>query len=75
MNILIKEEGRLKGSFNGFNNLDTIFEFESGNKWQQAEIKNYPYYEYAPFAQIISKNGVDYIKVTNINLMVKVEKL
>ncbi len=75
MDVSIKEEGRLKGSFNGFYNLDTIFEFENGSKWQQAEIKNYPYYEYAPFAQVITNNGQDYIKVTNINVMVKVEKL
>ena len=75
MDDLIKEEGRLKGSFNGFYNLDTIFEFESGNKWQQAEIKNYPSYEYAPFAQIISKDGRYYIKVININEMVEVKKL
>jgi hypothetical protein len=47
----------------------------SSLKRYQAEIKSYPYFEYSPFAQIISKNGVDYIKVKNINLMVKLEKL
>jgi len=69
------EKGFLKDSFNGFNNTDTVFEFESGSKWRQAEYNYQYYYEYNPKAKIIRKNGRYYIKVDNISEMVEVEEI
>lgn len=72
MNNKVVEEGQLEGSFNGFNNRDTIFKFVGGGKWRQAEYKYCYYYAYMPNAKIISKNGCYILVVEDMDETVEV---
>jgi len=73
MNII--EEGNIKGIFNGFKDSTTIFEMQSGSKWQQAEYKYIYYYGYMPKAKIIEEAGNFYIKIENIDDKVLVKRI
>jgi hypothetical protein len=37
--MAVIEEGQLKGSFKGFHNRETIFEFRNGRTWRQNQYK------------------------------------
>lgn len=51
------QEGQLKGSFKGFKNRDTIFEFFGGGKWRQAVYQYSYFYAYMPRAKVVEVRG------------------
>ena len=53
----IVEEGQLKGSFGGFKNRDTVFEFYGGRKWRQNEYRYNYHYAYMPTAKVVQEGG------------------
>ncbi len=69
-------EGQLKGSFKGFKNRDTIFEFSSGapKKWKQAEYKYLYHYAYMPRAKVIQEGGRYMLHVDGISDSVEVRQ-
>ncbi len=58
MNMIVID-GQLKGSFRGFKNRDTIFEFSSGGKkkWKQTEYKYLYHYAYMPRAKVVQEGS------------------
>ena len=72
---MIIEEGQLKGSFKGFKNRDTIFEFYGGRKWRQEEYKYHYHYAYMPRAKIIQENGRYILTVEVMGVSVEVSHL
>lgn len=65
-------EGRLKGSFRGFRNRDTIFEFQGGRKWRQAAYRYQYHYAYMPLARVVQENGRYMLFVDGMNSSVEV---
>tara|TARA_R110001606_G_scaffold399222_1_gene582282 strand:- start:2916 stop:3137 length:222 start_codon:yes stop_codon:yes gene_type:complete len=70
----IIEEGQLKGTFKGFKNRDTIFEFNAGRKWKQNEYKYNYHYAYMPQAKVVSENTGDYLIVEGMSDKVLVKR-
>ena len=71
----IIEESQIQNDFNGFENEKTIFEMQSGSKWQQDEYKYNYHYAHMPKAKIIEESGNYYLQVDGINDKVLVKKL
>lgn len=72
---MVLEEGNLSGAIKGFHNTDTVFKFNGGGIWAQAEY-NYIYeYLYSPYARVVEKNGTAYIEIEGIDASVPVRKL
>lgn len=63
----IIEEGNLRGGFQGFKNTDTIFAFQGGGRWRQAEYRYSYYYSYAPRARVLEKGGAVFLAVDGMN--------
>lgn len=57
---MIVEEGQLKGSFKGFKNRNTVFEFRGGRKWQQDTFQYSYHYAYMPHAKVVQE-GTSYM--------------
>lgn len=57
---MVIEEGKLKGSFKGFKNRDTVFEFYGGRRWRQAVYQYSYYYAYMPQAKVVQE-GPNYM--------------
>jgi hypothetical protein len=55
--MAVAEEGQLRGSFKGFHNRDTVFEFHGGGKWRQNEYKYAYYYAHMPEAKVVDDDG------------------
>jgi len=72
---VVIEDGQIKGSFKGFYNMDTFFEFHSGGKWRQKEYKYYYHYAYMPRAKIVDRNGRYYLEVDGMNDCVEVVRI
>lgn len=72
---MIIEDGQLKGSFKGFKNRETIFEFYGGRKWQQAEYKYNYHYAYMPRAKVVEKGGRYVLEVEGMSDSVEVRRL
>lgn len=66
-------EGQLKGSFKGFKNRDTIFEFYGGQKWRQTEYKYHYHYAYMPRAKIVQEGGRYILHVDGMDDTVEVQ--
>lgn len=73
MNII--KDGYLKGSFRGYRNRDTVFEFTDGRIWRQAEYRYHYHYAYRPQAVIIEDAGAYYIKVDGIDGKLRVARI
>jgi hypothetical protein len=71
----IIEESQIQNDFNGFKDEKTIFEMQSGSKWQQAEYKYNYHYEFMPKVKIIEELGNYYLQVDSMNDKVLVKKL
>lgn len=71
---MIIEEGQLKGSFKGFKNRDTIFEFYGGQKWKQAEYNYCYHYAYMPRAKIIQEGGRYMLHVEGMSDSIEVRR-
>lgn len=54
---MIISDGQLKGSFQGFRNRDTVFEFYGGRVWRQVEYKYVYHYAYMPRAKVVQESG------------------
>lgn len=67
-------EGTISSDFEGFNG-DSIFQFDNGQKWQQAEYKYNYHYAYRPRALIISSGGDYILKVEGMDETVRVRKI
>ena len=74
-NDMIVEKGQLKGSFKGFKNRDTIFQFFGGGKWKQAEYKYHYYYAYMPHVKVIQNGGRFILEVEGMNDSVEVRQV
>lgn len=72
--MAVIEEGRLKGSFKGFRNRDTIFEFQNGRKWRQREYKYAYHYAYMPQARVVERGGGYELEVDGMGDSVGVER-
>lgn len=72
---MIIEEGQLKGSFKGYKDRETIFEFYGGRKWKQAEFKYHYHYAYMPRAKIIQEGGLYMLHVEGMNDSVEVRRV
>lgn len=65
-------EGQLRGTFRGFKNTDTVFEFFGGRKWRQA-VYQYEYcYAYMPEVQVVQEGGGYILKVEGMSSTVPV---
>ena len=73
MNIIT--EGKIKGSFNGFRNKQTVFEFVNGKKWQQDEHKIKHVHAHMPMAQVTEESGLYYLSIASMGDKVKVKKV
>ncbi len=73
---MIVIEGQLKGSFKGFKNRDTMFEFSSGGhrKWKQAEYKYLYHYAYMPRAKVVQEGGRYVLHVEGVSDSVEVRQ-
>lgn len=71
---MIVEEGQLKGAFRGFKNRDTIFEFNGGGKWRQAQYKYHYHYAYMPHAKVIQNGGRYVLHVEGIKDAIEVRR-
>ncbi len=69
---MIVEEGQLKGSFEGFKDRNTVFEFFGGQRWKQAEYKYNYHYAYLPNAKVVQDGGRLVLHVEGINDSVEV---
>ena len=69
---MIVHEGNLKGSFKGFKNRETIFEFHGGRKWRQDEYKYHYHYAYSPHAKVVEEGGQTLLYVEGIDEPVRV---
>lgn len=69
---MIVVDGQLKGSFEGFKNRDTVFEFHGGRKWCQAEYRYNYHYAYMPRAKVIQEGGRYMLHVDDMSDAVEV---
>jgi len=69
-------EGQLRGSFTGYKNRDTVFEFFSGapKKWIQAEYKYLYHYAYMPQAKVVQEGGRYMLHVDGVSESVEVRR-
>lgn len=68
------EQGQLKGSFKGFKDRDTIFEFMGGGKWRQAVYQYSYYYAYMPNAKVVQEGGSYMLYVDGMDDHVEVRR-
>ena len=66
------EEGQLKGSFYGFHDRETVFEFHGGGKWRQNESKYNYHYAYMPHARVVDDHGGCRLEVDGMGESVEV---
>ncbi len=69
---MIVEDGQLRGSFRGFKNRDTVFQFTGGSKWKQAEYKYNYHYAYMPRAKVVQNGGRCILEVEGMTDTVEV---
>lgn len=72
---MLVHEGTIKGSFKGFRNRSTIFEFTDRTVWKQNEYKYWYHYAYRPRASIINEYGRLFLKVDGLSEKVEVKRL
>ena len=70
----IIEQGQLKGSFKGFKNRDTTFQFYGGGTWIQATYLYHYHYAYMPKAKVTNEGGLFYLEVEGINEILEVKR-
>ena len=71
---MIVENGQLKGTFKGFKNRETIFEFYGGKKWRQVVYKYHYHYAYMPRAKVVQNGGQYILHVEGMNNSVEVSR-
>ncbi|MEK7996717.1 MAG: hypothetical protein AAB403_23175 [Planctomycetota bacterium] len=73
--MAVIEAGQLRGSFKGFHNRDTVFEFQGGGKWRQNEYKYDYYYAYMPEAKVVGDQGGYRLQVDGMSDSVEVVRV
>ena len=73
--MAVVEEGQLKGSFRGFHNRETVFEFQGGGKWRQNEYKYDYHYAYMPRAKVVDDHGGCRLEVDGMNDSIEVVRV
>ena len=73
--MAVIEEGQLKGSFRGFKDRETVFEFHGGGKWRQNEYKYAYYYAYMPEAKVVDDRGGCQLTVDGMSDSVEVVRI
>lgn len=73
--MAIVEKGQLKGSFKGFHNRNTVFQFHAGGTWKQNEYKYQYQYAYMPFAKVIDEGGRYMLYVEGMDEPVEVKRV
>lgn len=73
--MAVVEEGQLKGSFRGFKNRDTVFEFHGGHTWRQKEYKYNYHYAYMPRAKVVDDHGGYRLEVDGMSDSVEVVRV
>jgi hypothetical protein len=71
----VVEQGQLKGSFRGFKNRDTVFQFFAGHTWRQKHYKYHYHYAYMPHARVVVRNGAYELEVDGMSDSVEVTKV
>jgi hypothetical protein len=71
---MVIEEGQLKGSFKGFKNRDTVFEFRGGRKWRQAVYQYSYHYAYMPSAKVVQEGGSYMLYIEGMDAPVEVRR-
>lgn len=71
----IVESGQLKGSFKGFHDRDTTFEFHGGGTWQQNTYRYHYHYAYMPQAKVVQDGGRYLLYVDGITDPVEVRRI
>ena len=71
---IVAAEGRLRGSFKGFRNRDTLFRFQTGSEWRQAQYHYHYHYAYSPNARVVQKGSRFYIEVDGLADSVEVKR-
>jgi hypothetical protein len=51
------QEGKLRGSFYGFKDRHTLFDFVGGGRWRQNESRYQYHYAYMPHARVVDDDG------------------
>lgn len=72
---MVVAEGQLKGSFKGFKNRETVFQFCGGRAWRQAEFKYHYHYAFMPRARVIQEDGRYRLYVDGVEDPVEVRPL
>jgi hypothetical protein len=73
--MTVVEEGQLKGSFRGFKNRETVFQFFGGHLWRQKQYKYHYYYAYMPHARVVDRNGGFELEVDGMSDSVEVVRV
>jgi len=73
--MTVIEQGHLNGSFKGFKNRDTVFQFQKGGTWKQSEYKYQYHYAYRPTARVFEEQGAHWLEGDGMNGSVQVVKL
>jgi hypothetical protein len=68
----ILEQGQLRGTFRGFRNRQTYFEFYGGGVWRQNEYKYNYFYAYMPDAKVVDEGGKSVLHVGDMDDSVEV---
>ena len=71
---MVVAEGKLKGTFKGFKNRETVFEFYGGSTWRQAVYKYHYHYAYMPEAKVVQESGRFMLYVNGVNEPVEVRR-
>lgn len=71
----VLEKGQLKGSFRGFRNRETIFQFYGGGKWRQKHYRYNYYYAYMPHAVVIEDRSGCHLQVEGMSDKVEVVRV
>ena len=66
------QDGQLRGSFNGFKDRHSVFEFVGGGKWRQKESHYQYHYAYMPHAKVVDDGGRYMLYVDGIDDPVEV---
>ncbi len=72
---MVVASGQLKGSFKGFKNRKTVFQFWGGKAWRQAEYKYLYHYAYMLRAEVVQVGSRYMLRVEGVNQAVEVRKV
>lgn len=72
---MVVDEGRIVSDFRGFKNRDTLFKFQNGRIYQQAEYRYAYRYAYRPWAAVVNGPYGLELRVEGMSEAVRVRRL